>query len=208
MTSTKHLLLAAVAAITVAPAAAAATFTFTRIELLTSGSGLDVFAGNQSALRDLTFTYVVPTAGDPAVISSSADSLSFVGDPFLLYPAFTRLTATSTAFHIEQGDQSAGFIATACYTAPGAAVLPVNSFVSDPGCSSVTYNAISHRRETRYAGRVTDVRISQFDQDTAQLGLINVAITVPEPSTWALMLAGFGVAGLQLRRRGARLLVA
>ncbi len=38
--------------------------------------------------------------------------------------------------------------------------------------------------------------------------LVQSTATVPEPESWALMILGFGVAGMALRRRGAPALAA
>ena len=51
----------------------------------------------------------------------------------------------------------------------------------------------------------THITFSSGNQDNCCYGaaIDNVAIAVPEPTTWALMIAGFGGAGAMLRRRRA-----
>jgi hypothetical protein len=55
---------------------------------------------------------------------------------------------------------------------------------------------------------IGDVDHLYFSTGGHALFEVNVAHGVPEPAAWALMIAGFGLAGAQLRRRGARRFVA
>jgi hypothetical protein len=43
--------------------------------------------------------------------------------------------------------------------------------------------------------------VGSFETRTGELSIAPVAAGVPEPGTWALMILGFGVAGVALRRR-------
>ena len=83
--------------------------------------------------------------------------------------------------------------------------------MSQPGAfHPLTYGAsafsISHNGYTLYDGqRATGV----WDFANATVTVLNTA-PVPEPSAWALMIAGFGLTGAMLRRvrRQGRLLAA
>jgi len=59
-----------------------------------------------------------------------------------------------------------------------------------------------------YSGAVDEVRITgsagNFVMDDFAFDTEVSAAPVPEPATWAMMLAGFGAIGLALRRRGSR----
>jgi hypothetical protein len=52
-------------------------------------------------------------------------------------------------------------------------------------------------------GNVATVSFEVFDgpADSTDTILDNVRVSVPEPATWALMITGFGLAGVALRRR-------
>jgi PEP-CTERM motif len=66
-----------------------------------------------------------------------------------------------------------------------------------------------------FSGQTLSIRFTNFSPDTwtgpAGIGLDNVSLTattgipsVPEPASWALMIAGFGLVGAAMRRRVAR----
>jgi len=56
-------------------------------------------------------------------------------------------------------------------------------------------------------GNISRVNLVSLDQDPTTMddlsfeGVIGVGSAVPEPATWAMMLAGFGMAGAAMRRR-------
>lgn len=91
------------------------------------------------------------------------------------------------------------FSGNACFD--GTAGIPIGSFGIDASCSSFQYNvANASGRGQKFTGAITRLSISEGstlpDGATA-----SITTTVPEPSTWALMLAGFGLMGYALRRR-------
>jgi PEP-CTERM motif len=71
----------------------------------------------------------------------------------------------------------------------------------NPAATSITLSGFS----VRYQGIDADGPNLDFDGDSASgLGsslVINPNVLVPEPATWALMIAGFGLTGAALRRR-------
>lgn len=50
-------------------------------------------------------------------------------------------------------------------------------------------------------GHHNGVRRSDFDYNDAQYAFVNLTNVVPEPATWAMLIAGFGMVGFALRRR-------
>ncbi len=91
-----------------------------------------------------------------------------------------------------------------------AAAVPVNSFSYSWG-GSVVNNFVNfanfpytHIGFTRIGGGVKTLAFSFRDARPTQFFLDNVSVTgsVPEPEAWAMLIMGFGLAGVALRRRG------
>jgi len=127
-----------------------------------------------------------------------------------LYQDVTGLTAgalvTLTYWVGQWAQNSAGTLAASLLDASNQAVLSgqTTTIAYAPGAqtSSWTRYTLTALAPTSGAVRV------QFTGDSGSTargapGLDNVMLEagVPEPSTWALMIAGFGVAGVGLRRR-------
>ena len=85
---------------------------------------------------------------------------------------------------------------TACFANPTGA-LPLGTIAVDPSCGSFTYRSFYSRAETTFTGTITGLNISRGGSDTG----LQFTPSVPEPATWALMLAGFGMVGYAMRRR-------
>ena len=88
--------------------------------------------------------------------------------------------------------------------APGSVSLTGNQFIATVPLSLLPSTGFS---PTNYGfnlwprtGLGNNAQISDFAPDDALL----TAAAVPEPSTWAMMLIGFGAVGLGLRRRKGR----
>lgn len=67
-----------------------------------------------------------------------------------------------------------------------------------------THAYLSGGSDDFFYGFYTSARFSStayFTMDTLQLGLPNVSPGIPEPATWGLLVAGFGLTGSALRRR-------
>ena len=87
--------------------------------------------------------------------------------------------------------------AATCYTGQAAAA----SLSYAAPCGSYYLNASfgGGPPVEEFSGSITSIKIEEGDT-TGGLGIVYGSV-VPEPSTWALMLAGFGMVGYAMRRR-------
>lgn len=71
--------------------------------------------------------------------------------------------------------------------------------------ASFSYHAAQHYSEQRIYGRPDYLTAEAFESDgPITLGFVFGQLTpVPEPTTWAMMIAGFGIVGGAMRRRNA-----
>lgn len=106
------------------------------------------------------------------------------------------LTLSTLTFNAGAGQFYPYLSASTCYT--GAAVATSASY--SPPCGSYYLNAsFGGPPVEEFRGSITSVKIENGDT-TGGLGIIYGSV-VPEPATWALMLAGFGMVGFAMRRR-------
>jgi hypothetical protein len=87
----------------------------------------------------------------------------------------------------------------ACFSNPDA-LLPFGRVAVDPGCGSVSFRQQYRYAFIEFSGAVDGLTITEGGVS----GDAYVVPFVPEPATWALMLAGFGLTGYALRRRRFR----
>lgn len=111
--------------------------------------------------------------------------------------ADTGLTLSTLTFNADAGQFYPYVSAYTCYT--GAAVATSASY--SPPCGSYYLNASfgGGPPVEEFRGSIASVKIENGDA-TGGLGIIYGSV-VPEPATWALMLAGFGMVGFAMRRR-------
>ena len=91
----------------------------------------------------------------------------------------------------------------ACFANPDAA-LTFGRIAVDPGCGSVSFYQQYRYSNIRFSGVVDGLTITPGGLS----GDAFVIPFVPEPSTWAMMLTGFGLTGYALRRRRSRVVFA
>jgi hypothetical protein len=86
---------------------------------------------------------------------------------------------------------------------PAYATAPTNGWVALPGTGSIYFvrGATYSGNFTVYSGVITGARYRVYDSPGASPYDWAFNVSVPEPSTWAMMIAGFGIAGTALRRR-------
>lgn len=135
--------------------------------------------------QGLVTSFATPGGGAGA---SAAGYTFNLRDTSLLYPSFTPISL--------------------CFSNPSAAFTL--SGVVTPTCgSSISYDGYSNNGYygyiLSYTGTVTRLTISQVASNET---FSRVTGVIPEPSTWALMLAGFGMVGFAMRRRRASVAIA
>ncbi len=92
-------------------------------------------------------------------------------------------------FTLAKSDYSSNPITLSYFTADG---LTGSLRYAQPGTGMVTYSPnLPNLKSVRFTIGIGDFR------------LVSLAGAIPEPSTWAMMLAGFGLVGYSLRRRRA-----
>ena len=152
--------------------------------------------------------------GEPitATLQAATVKIAFTQFSDNYYEGFTggnRVGATFSDAGLKlDGNLNAGYTigvvgALSCYTG----LASVGSYSYNDGCGSIQYlRGSSIGQSENFAGKIYNFRIDSGDT-TGGAGYSIVSF-VPEPSTWALMLAGFGMVGFAMRRRRAVAVVA
>jgi hypothetical protein len=155
-------------------------------------------SGGQSA--DVTFT------GNTAVnITDSGGGFASIKDVLTDNTLFTTLTIdpdllfTDMKFTVQLNNIAGGSIVSVYYTLLGGIETLAGTY-NDGGNNAVKYNldGLSTDRILNVRVSVAGGSIFEFKQDS-----INAFVGpggVPEPSTWAMMLLGFGGIGMAMRR--------
>jgi hypothetical protein len=113
----------------------------------------------------------------------------------ILDVAFSR-PVSNISFHFNNFGSNYSSTAT---TYAGAAVLGSTAIGGFPFCCGFSYGTVA-------GTGVTDLKFNNGEGTSRSwiFGVSSISFTVPEPSTWALMLGGFGFLGYVLRRRVLR----
>lgn len=150
---------------------------------------------------------------DPSQVTVNGDgssSYSFSGqDDFM---GFTTLMATSIgntlSFSYSAVNPGGRYVYTTSLTfAPGAlsVAFPSNFSFSDVTASTFTAETrqsfVSGGVYESFTGSVLFANASPLNLTRARFGDTEIGAAVPEPSTWALMLLGFGAVGYSFRQR-------
>ena len=89
----------------------------------------------------------------------------------------------------------------ACFNNPTSAFpLGAITLLGGEGCGAVTYSKQGTISFENFSGTITSISVSSAEGGSGA-PFASVASVIPELSTWALMLAGFGMVGYALRRR-------
>lgn len=209
----KAAMLAAVTTLGWASAASATDFITYRIS--TSGTGTrTVFTPSGdtvvTALRDLTFDYTLPFTA----VADDGYAMPLPGQHGLYFDGSASLTRDGAKLVIDDESlaRSPGYApfgtatGTLCLADAGGTALPTGGVIalaSAAGCGGQDLAVSLTTRDLRftYAGAFTG--LSAMFGDGAPTNGYGIALAVPEPSSWALMLVGFAATGYALRRRRA-----
>lgn len=180
----RHLKIALLASLIVAPAPALATHTVTsngqtNVDHIAAdfGSGGGTFTGALSS-GELEFFTFFATVGDALTIRTNSVSGQFDTGLSLLFdptgPTLASDAISSLNLLAEDDDSGGGFLSLINFTATqtGNFAFAVGGFSGSSGNFNVSL-----------------------------AGNTGVAAAVPEPGTWAMMLIGFGAIGFGMRRR-------
>lgn len=159
-----------------------------------AGSGLAVFAiaDIESALRTLSeIQFNFPTSYDTVVVNVGGDNITLPGSLNFNGPAGLGSKVIWNFYEAE----SINFNAKAWYgsvLAPDADLKGFNFIDGSVAANDIQGGAI---RNSAYAGALSIAAPSPLQ------GIAEDIVPVPEPTTWALMILGFGAVGAALRRR-------
>lgn len=213
MSKLKMALAACAASLAIAPAAGAA-------ELVTNG---DFEAGNTGFTSD--YTYMVANFYDPAVYGVDNDpqdghgSFASFGDHTSGTGLMMVVNGSETPDSIFWGQASLSIIQNTDYTFSFwmASVYPENPAVIAPTVNGLALTPLANApgatgvwTQHIYTWNSGDATSATFELVNNNLNYhgndfalddISFSGAVPEPTTWALMIMGFGGAGAMLRRR-------
>lgn len=186
------------------------------------GTGNLITQGRMDPLptyRDLeafSLTFVVPLTGFYGVYFNRTDHDRFsapvtpgsnaLGAGSANLDAFAdRLSFDSTGY----SDGGGTFDVKGSLCGSFGTVLPTASFAADPSCSSLSANYSGRGFSVFYGGAITSAKVELVNGDLPGFGIVSVTPIIPEPTTWAMMLVGFGMIGATARyRRKASVLFA
>ncbi len=186
----------AAASLACGSSAQAAFITYT-IEVAGTGSRTNYDLSNIANTRVTGLQGVVVTVGFNAVEGNVSANLP--GD----FGSYAQIRAEDPGLRLSFSPAAFGYdlsgSGSICVAGGAPAALPVTGVPILSGCT-LAYNLVFPRglRTESFSGTVTSFTVSSQASGT---NFFTIASIVPEPSTWALMLAGFGLVGYSLRRR-------
>lgn len=208
MTKIVSALLLGASVLAAAPASAA---DYLRYTIGVNGSSFYAYTTNENG--NTSFSTKTET-GDSLYIfyvpGSSIGSTFYTNDPAgmdpLIAPQRVGVTATNLTFTAAQARSDIkGFGLVANVSICGSFTNLGGAFSIDPSCSTASSSIEQGPRTgshvvTSFNGTVTSLTVDRLTGTPDQFGFALVP-SVPEPATWAMMLAGFAIVGAAMRRR-------
>jgi hypothetical protein len=198
----KFLLAAGVAAVSMAAAAQANAVSFTFVPGAASPSAgytvIDTF-DNADGIVGTNFQIKTPPAdGNGAPPANSVPS----GTPYLSVlgggSATIALAKPVEGLEFDWGSID-GYNTLTVFTEGGSAtVIPGTTFTNTPANGNQVAAGTNGLFKIFRTDKITGIELSST---TNSFEIDNLAVAVPEPSTWAVMLVGFGGIGAMIRRR-------
>ena len=157
-------------------------------------------------IADLTTQSSTITVTDPGVVTNVTFTLNALSHTFLsdLFGTLSHDGVTVTWLNRTGGSDDLG----GTYTISDLGTTTLGSGVGNPRASGTyaPFTGLSAFNGTSVNGAWTLTIADQFGADVGNLrswdlSLTGVSGAVPEPSTWAMMLIGFGAIGVSMRRR-------
>jgi hypothetical protein len=185
-----------------APVAASQYLQYEVSTEFTGQRSADSNGGVQNYIATLSFSYVV----DLAQVQQQADGSYFFPPRQGIMPDFAMAGSDRLRFYErEEGGGTTQYDAVLTF-APGAiaGIFPETLNPPTPVSSTFSFSQIGPRTFDIGNGRVTAISVTGSDATPAFLGFrlnnfVSSPLGVPEPASWAMMIAGFGLVGGALR---------
>jgi hypothetical protein len=189
VTLSRLALLACAGALSIAASqASAATYIIT-------GVGSGSLNGTAFSNKSFTFTLVGSPSSGTSVDPLTSAKVTIAGFAETTFQIATRLRESGTFLYLSRGSNGSDLFGMQFLS-------PLNLTAANPGSQALSAFTSSFTGVDTSLGALTFTSIDQVTFTST------LAAPVPEPATWAMMIAGFGLVGAAMRRRPARVAVA
>jgi hypothetical protein len=178
------------------------------------GAAPSFFSGSTVNVSDITIRAAITSisANEAAGLQPSANFAANLGSAFAtVFTGPLTLTTAATGAGPQPFDYTINFNSPFAYD-PAAGnllldfLIPVGATVSGSGFGFLTFDTANTNNDgVRSVSSIFNGAATAGVLDTSgaivAFNVTAIAAAVPEPSSWALMISGFGLAGVALRRR-------
>lgn len=214
---------AALVAATILATSPAQAVSYIRYDVATVGSGTFIgYDGLNSTtagfyfnpFTTFNFSYVIALNSPRTSLNLTNSSISYSApEASYFYPfgggSTLNVDATTISFNEVLPPQSdifgEGLRASACLSNSRINQFPTGAVAIEPACGSVTFRQQFGRLSNiSYTGTIASITGTAFEGGDVVAGYGNVGLIatfVPEPTSWLLMIAGFGMVGATMRYR-------
>jgi hypothetical protein len=158
--------------------------------------------------------YFIPT-GSSSTLTTTPDGVnwSFAGSYFGQGGGQFGSNPNGIGFYQSGNDPTGVFSGnasgSACFATPTPGPYPTSGVDLPPGgCGTVSANLLSRFGNQFFTGNVYAMSVEAGSSTGARNGFSSIVLSVPEPTTWAMMLLGFGALGATMRMRRRKLALA